>query len=123
MLRQLGIAARAWARSPSLSPSLDAPLFGATSLKEVNPLTTPFVKALFVVATPTDETPTEARFGLRVRSQAMTTGRCACGCTAEPPWNFPHEADCPAISDAITEAILSDRVRWAAVPALIPSAR
>jgi hypothetical protein len=89
----------------------------------VNPLTKPFVKAVVVVAAPNDETPADAKPGLRVRGRAMITGRCACGRTAEPSGNFPHESDCPAISNAVTEAILNERVRWVAVPALISGAR
>jgi hypothetical protein len=58
-----------------------------------------------------------------VRLQAAISGHCVCGTTAEASGNFPHETDCPAISDAVIQAILSDRVRWAAVPALIPAAR
>ncbi len=83
----------------------------------------PFVKALFVVAAPSDETPTDARLGLRVRLQAAISGRCACGGTAEPTGDFPHETDCPAISDVVTRAIRNERVRWVAVPALIPLTR
>jgi hypothetical protein len=86
-------------------------------------MTTPFIKALFVVATPGEETPADARLGLRIRLQAAIRGHCACGATAEPSGDFPHETDCPAISDAVTDAILSERVRWVAVPALIPVAR
>jgi hypothetical protein len=89
----------------------------------VNSLTTPFVKALFVVATPSEETPIDARLGLRIRLQAAISGHCACGATADRSGNVRHETDCPAIGDPVTQAILSDRVRWAAVPALIPAAR
>jgi hypothetical protein len=89
----------------------------------VNPLTTSFVEALFVVATPSEKTPTDARLGLRIRVEAAIRGHCACGATAEPSGDFPHETDCPAISDAVTQAILSERVHWVAVPVLIPAAR
>jgi hypothetical protein len=82
-----------------------------------------FVKALFVVATPSEETPADARLGLRIRFQATISGRCACDGSAEPSGNLLHETDCPAISDAVTQAILGERVRWVAVPALIPAAR
>jgi hypothetical protein len=91
--------------------------------KEVNFLEADFVKALFIVAAPSEETPTDARLGLRIRLQAAMSGHCACGATAEPSGDFPHETDCPAISDAVTQAILGERVRWVAVPALIPAAR
>jgi hypothetical protein len=86
-------------------------------------MTTPFVKALFVVASPSEETPADARLGLRIRFQAAISGRCACGGSAELSGNFPHETDCPAISDSVTDAILSERIRWVAVPALIPAGR
>jgi hypothetical protein len=88
----------------------------------VNSLKKPSVKALFVVAAPSEETPADARLGLRIRLQAAISGRCACGGTAEPSGDFPHDVDCPAISNAVTRAIQNERVRWIAVPALIPVA-
>jgi hypothetical protein len=86
-------------------------------------MTKPFVKALFVVAVPSDETPVDARLGLRIRLQAAISGRCACGGTAKPTGDIQHEADCPAISETVTRAIRNERVHWVAVPGLVPFAR
>jgi hypothetical protein len=78
------------------------------------------VKALFVVAEPTADTPAQAWRGLEVRAAAIIRGRCACGGEADiARGRFEHQPNCPAISRAVERALERGQVRWRTVPALV----